>query len=76
MIDDPLFVLSKFQAAPQNPESADDRGEQVVEVLGYAARQPSQRVELSDVYQLRLQLLPLGNVEQRTGPTTSVGASR
>ena len=62
-----IWPASVVELGPplQQPQPAQDRGEQIVEVMGEAAGQLADRIQPLRLHQLVFELPPLGDVEQR-----------
>src|SRR3546814_2282851 len=64
---DLLLVRVHLDAALDQPQAAQDRGEEVVEIVGDAACQLADRIHLARLDELVLQILAIGHVEQGAG---------
>ena len=65
-----LALSSRPIGAPQEPQAANDDGQQVVEVVGHPAGHPAHQFELLRLPQRLLDLPPFGHVEKRDDVAT------
>ena len=62
LVQDQLVPIAHRKSALEQVDSADHRGEQIVEIMGNAAGQLAKRIHLLDLQQLPFQLLAVADV--------------